>query len=239
MKLVIEDDADAAGRTVAAIVLGAMLQDRRVNVSLTAGATPVPVYRHLVAALRAHPETYENVRYYNFDEVPLSAGGPGLTMSALREQLYGPAGLADDALRILRVDNADEIRADLRDHGGLDLVLMGLGTDGHFCANMPGTTRFDADVYTFAIEPTAPWYDEVVAALPPGADTSAGVVTFGLPMILAARQAVLMVTGAGKAATLAAILREPVSTHLPATALRLHPNLVLVADRDAAKEIAP
>lgn len=234
MKLVVEPDAETAGRTVAAMVLAATLHDRRVNLSLTAGATPVPVYRHLAAALLANPAAYADVRYYNFDEVPLPGARHGLTMGALHEQLYGPAGIAEHQLRELRIDTADEIRADLREHGGLDLILMGLGADGHFCANLPGTTRFDADIYTYPIEPSAPWYDDLVAALPPGTDTSAGIVTFGLAMVLSARQAVLMVTGEGKAEALAAALTAPVSPDLPATGLRLHPDLVVVADAAAA-----
>lgn len=239
MKLVIEDDAAALSRTTAAVVLGTMLQDRRVNLSLTAGATPVGTYALVTPVLAANPEAYANVHFYNFDEVPLPGSDRGLTMSALDTQLYGPAAIRSENLHVLDPGTADAIRADLRAHGGLDLILMGLGADGHFCGNMPGLTRFDADIYQFSIEPHLPWYPDFAATFTDPSSVPTEVVTFGAPMVNRAERAVLIVTGESKAEALAETVTGPVSADVPATVLRTHPNLLVIADRAAASRLAP
>lgn len=229
MKLVIEDDVDALSRTTAAVVAAAMLHDRRVNLSLTAGATPAGTYRLLAPLLAARTGLLGDVHFYNFDEIPVTGAARGITLSALHEQLYDPAGIPAANIHPLDPADPDATRADLRAHGGLDLVLMGLGADCHFCGNMPGTTVFDQDIYTYAPRPDLPWYHQVEEMGNPST-----IVTFGAPMILSARQAVLIVSGAGKAEALAETLTGPIGTDRPATVLRTHPDLLVIADRAAA-----
>ncbi|HEY0189020.1 MAG TPA: 6-phosphogluconolactonase [Cellulomonas sp.] len=230
MRLVIEDDAAALSRTTAAVLTGAMLRDRRVNLSCTAGATPAGTYALLTPLMAARPESYADVHFYNFDEVPVAGQPEGQTMTALRRELYGPAGVAEANIHALTPENPDAIRADLREHGGLDLMLMGLGADCHFCGNMPGVTRFDADLYGYDVHPGLPWYEWAAAQGP----VPERVVTMGAPMVLRARQAVLIVTGEAKAEALAETLTGPIGEDRPATVLRLHPELLVVADRAAA-----
>ncbi len=234
MKVIIEPDADALSRSTAAIVLGTMLQDRRTNLSLTAGETPVGTYAIVAPAMAANPDAYAEAHFYNFDEIAMPDPAARVTLGALDEQLYRPARIAPDNIHALDLDNADEIRADLRRHGGLDLVLMGLGADGHFCGNMPGVTRFNEDIYTYDIVDSLPWYADVLAMSDPPASA---VVTFGAQLILRARRAVLIVIGEGKAEALAAALHGEIDPELPASVLQLHPNLVVIADEAGASRL--
>lgn len=234
MKLVIEDDYAALSRTTAAVLAAAMLHDRRVNLSITAGATPAGAYRLLAPLLATRPADLDNVHFYNFDEIP-NGTDRGVTRTSLDQQIFGPAGIDESRIHGLTLDNADRIRADLREHGGLDLMLMGLGADCHFCGNMPGTTRYDADIYVYDVHPGLPWY-HLIEGMDPA---PARVVTFGFPMVLRARQAVLIVSGAAKAEALAEVLTGPIGADRPGTILRTHPNLLLIADRDAAALIEP
>ncbi|MEV7971595.1 6-phosphogluconolactonase [Cellulomonas sp. NPDC089187] len=229
MKFVIEDDYAALSRTTAAVLAGAMLQDRRVNLSITAGATPAGAYRMLAPILAERGQDIDNVHFYNFDEIP-NGTDRGVTRTSLDEQIFRPAGIAEANIHGLTLDNADQIRADLEQHGGLDLILMGLGGDCHFCGNMPGTTRYDRDIYRYDVTPEASWYHEVASMDPVPTE----VVTFGFPMVLRATQAVLIVSGSSKAEALAEILTGPIGEDRPGTILRTHPNLLLIADREAA-----
>ncbi|MFB9956884.1 hypothetical protein [Cellulomonas denverensis] len=90
MKLVIEDDYAALSRTTAAVLAGAMLQDRRVNLSITAGATPAGTYRLLAPLLAARPADLDNVHFYSFDEIP-NGTDRGVTRTSLDQQIFGPA----------------------------------------------------------------------------------------------------------------------------------------------------
>lgn len=237
MKLVIEDDAQAVSRTAAAVLLGTMTHDRRVNLSLTAGATPVGTYALVAPVLAGNPSAYRNVHFYNFDEVPLIGSDRGMTMAALHEQIYGPASISAENLHELNPATADHIRADLASHGGLDLILMGLGADGHFCGNMPGVTRFDADIYQYQITSDLPWYADIAGLFEDAASVPSELVTFGAPMVNRAKRAVLIVTGAGKADALTAALTGPVTPDLPASILQTHPDLLVIADRAAAAQL--
>jgi 6-phosphogluconolactonase/glucosamine-6-phosphate isomerase/deaminase len=233
VRLVIEDDAAAVARTTAAVLLGTMLTDRRTNLSVTAGATPAPTYALLTPLLAARPEVFADVHYYTFDEAPLPGRDRGLTLSALDEAYFGPAAVAPGNVHALTPGNVDEIRADLRAHGGLDLMLLGLGADTHFCANLPGVTRFDADIYTYEVPADQPW-SHLLTGLDP-APTE--VVTMGAPTVLRARRVVLVVTGAAKAGALAEVLTGEIRPERPGTILRTHPDLLVVADREAAARL--
>ncbi|WP_169165715.1 6-phosphogluconolactonase [Cellulomonas taurus] len=234
MKFVVEDDYAALSRTTAAVLVGAMLQDRRVNLSVTAGATPAGAYRLLAPLLAERGQDIANVHFYNFDEIP-NGTDRGVTRTSLDEQIYGPARIAEANIHGLTLDNADAIRSDLATHGGLDLMVMGLGGDCHFCGNMPGTTRYDQDIYVYDVHADLPWY-HLVEAMDPRPEQ---VVTFGFPMVLRAKQAVLIVSGSSKAQALAEILTGPIGEDRPGTILRTHPNLLLIADREAAALVEP
>lgn len=235
MKLIIEPDADSLSHSTAAIVLGTMLADRRTNLSLTAGATPVGTYAIVAPTMAGNPSAYADAHFYNFDEIALADPATTVTLAQLQEQLYGPAQIAPANIHALGLTNGDEIRADLRRHGGLDLVLMGLGADGHFCGNMPGVTRFNEDIYTYEIVESLPWYEKVLEMADP---PPTAVITFGAQMILSARRAVLIVIGQAKAEALAAALQGEIDPELPASVLQLHHNLVVIADEAAASRLA-
>ncbi len=234
MKIVIEDSYPEMSRTAADIVLGEMLHDRRVNMSLTAGASPVGTYEIVTEALRRNPQAYSDVHFYNFDEVPLSGQKRGMTRSALDECLYRPGQVAERNIHELNIETADSIRQELHGNGGLDLMLIGLGADGHFCGNMPVSTRFDEEIYTYPVDQKYPWYADAARMMPEGIEVPSEIVTMGAAMLTKVRRVLLIVNGAGKANALAQMMSREVSTDFPSTILRTLPNLVVVADREAA-----
>jgi len=95
---------------------------------------------------------------------------------------------------------------------------------------MPGVTRFDADLYSYDVPTDQPW-SHLLADLDPAPTR---VVTMGAPMVLRARRVVLVVTGAAKAEALAEVLTGEIRPGRPGTILRTHPDLLVVADREAA-----
>ncbi|MEG2505389.1 MAG: glucosamine-6-phosphate deaminase, partial [Carnobacterium sp.] len=82
-----------------------------------------------------------NVHYYSFDEVPFKGEAVGMTEGLLRAEYFGPAEIAESNIHLLSPDNYQDFDAEIANAGGLDVMLIGIGGDGHFCANMPGSTR--------------------------------------------------------------------------------------------------
>ncbi|MCP3754732.1 glucosamine-6-phosphate deaminase [Streptomyces sp. TBY4] len=237
MKIVITQDYADLSRTAADIVLGDMLHDRRVNMALTAGASPMGTYEIVTERLRGNPAAFSDVHFYTFDEVPLPGQEHGLTLSALQQHLYGPGAVSETNIHPITVDNHASVARELRGNGGLDLMLIGLGADGHFCGNMPYATRFDQEIYTYELKDSYPWYEDALRLLPDPSRVPEQVVTMGAAMLARVRRLVLIVSGAAKAEALAGMLEREISTDFPAAILRTHPNVVVIADREAASRL--
>ncbi len=83
------------------------------------------------------------MHYYNFDEIPFRGQSrEGVTISNLRQLFFTPAQIKEENIHKLTLDNAAQHDRQLEEAGGLDLMVLGLGADGHFCGNLPNTTRF-------------------------------------------------------------------------------------------------
>ena len=118
--------------------------------------------------------------------------------------------------------------------GGLDLVVLGIGTNGHLAFNEPGSP-FDSRARKVALErsssePYAPLFGSLEA-------TPAFGLTLGIADLLAAPRALLLAGGADKAEAVASAFDGPVTETVPASALQRHANLTVVLDRAAASRL--
>ena len=122
--------------------------------------------------------------------------------------------------------------------GGLDLMLMGLGADGHFLVTCPGATRFGNQTYRVEVMRHQP-YEVLVDEV--GGDESKVpdfYVTMGPQSVMTqVRDAVMIVNGKGKAAMVKQAFFGPVTEDVPSSILQLHPNFTLILDADAASEL--
>lgn len=202
---------------------------------LPTGSTPLPVYERLPDALGRHGVSMSRATIVLLDEyLGLPRGHPARCDSKLREYLL--ALLPDPPARFLSfgVDGEDPVAAcaaldaEIDRLGGLDLALLGLGMNGHIGMNEPGTSA-DATTRVVDLAPST-----IQAARGYGADPPpTRGVTLGMARILAAREIWLLATGERKARILAATLDGPVTPDVPASLLRDHPGLRVIAD-DAA-----
>ena len=115
--------------------------------------------------------------------------------------------------------------------GGVDLQLLGIGTDGHIAFNEPGSSLASRTRLKTLTEQTrednARFFDSVD-------DVPYHVLTQGLGTILEARHLVLVATGANKAEAVAAMVEGPVSAFWPGSVLQLHPHATVLLDDAAA-----
>lgn len=107
---------------------------RVVLTAITAGSTPKGMYEYLTTTVKGKPR-YDNCYFYNFDEIPFRGKeGEGVTITNLRNLFFTPAGIKEENIQKLTIDNYREHDQKLAREGGLDLVVLGLGADGHFVA---------------------------------------------------------------------------------------------------------
>ncbi|APB30852.1 glucosamine-6-phosphate deaminase [Vagococcus teuberi] len=228
MRVIIKKDFDAMSETAKDILLGTMSQDKRVNLSITAGRTPVKVYEKLIPYVK-DSDDFNNVHYYNFDEIPVENQAEGITISEIRKLYLTPANVSEKNIHKLTVENYEQQDERLALDGGLDAMLIGLGGDGHFCGNMPTTTEFEYATYKIKVTGDEPWFE------PSMMHKGLEFVTMGPKSVFKVKHLVLIVNGESKAEMVKKVLQGPVDLAYPASILQLHPNFTVILDEDAAK----
>lgn len=234
----VEDEA-AAGALVADAIY-TLVQDRPDAVlGLATGSTPMPVYRALAAG-PAH--RLAAVRGFALDEyVGLAPEDPRSYHHVIRTSVVEPLGLDPARIRVPSGDPVglaevgDAYEREIAAAGGIDLQLLGIGTDGHIGFNEPGSSLGSRTRVKTLTEQTrrdnARFFDSPD-------DVPMHCVTQGLGTIREARHLVLLAFGEGKASALAAAVEGPVTASVPASAIQLHPHATVVVDDAAGSRLA-
>jgi glucosamine-6-phosphate deaminase len=233
-------DEDQEAAQAAAERINRQLESKPTSVlALPTGGSPRSVYRHLVAAHRAGRTSWSEATCFNLDEyLGLSAGDPRSYRSYMREALFDHVDCPPDRQHIPdgtpgdpEAEAAAYERA-IRAVGGIDLLLLGLGHNGHVAFNEPGSSHASR-TRTVMLDPAT------VAAnarfFADESDVPQKAISMGIGTILEARHLLLLVTGATKAEALRASLEGPVTISVPGSALQRHARLDVLADREAAR----
>lgn len=239
-EVVIVESKEAAGSLVATEIVE--LLDARADavLGLATGSTPLPVYEALRVQLAGRD--LSQVRGFALDEyVGIDPHHPESYRSVITREVVEPLGL--DPRRIHVPNGAmktiqhagDDYEAAIAAAGGVDLQILGIGTDGHIGFNEPGSSfASQTRVKTLTAqtrEDNARFFDSID-------DVPMHCITQGLGTILKARHLVLLAFGEGKAEAVAAAVEGPLTASLPGSAIQLHPHATVVVDEAAASRLA-
>ncbi|HMO10723.1 MAG TPA: glucosamine-6-phosphate deaminase [Actinotalea sp.] len=240
MEVVIDTPEVLAG--IAADAVEAPVRSRPDGVpGLATGSSPLAVYDEL-ARRHAAGLSFAQARGFLLDEyVGLPPGHPEGYRTVIErevvsrldlrsEAVLGPDGAADDlAAACARYE------ASISAAGGVDLQILGIGTDGHVAFNEPGSSLASRTRVKTLTEQTrkdnARFFGGDVSAVP------RHVLTQGLGTILQARHLVLVASGRHKAEAVHQLVEGPVSAMWPATVLQLHPHVTVLVDEPAASRL--
>lgn len=208
---------------------------------LATGSSPLPTYQELI---RRHDvgtgPSYDGVRCFTLDEyIGLPAGHPESYRETIFRELTDGLGIARE--RVSSPDASDPQTAGARYEeaivaaGGVDLQVLGIGTDGHLAFNEPGSSLAST---TRIKTLTARTREDNARFFGSADEVPRHVLTQGLGTILRARHLVLLASGAGKADAIAAAVEGAVSASCPASVLQLHPHATVLVDEAAAAGLA-
>lgn len=235
MKLIITKTYEEMSSIAVNILMGLMYQNKRVNLSITAGSTPKEIYRQMIAQVKGK-DYFDNVHYYNFDEIPFKGlDREGVTISNLRNDYLTPAGIKEENIHKLTMENYKEFDEILEKDGGLDAILMGMGADGHFCGNLPKLTKFGNKTYMVPIAEDLK--ELMVGEVGDIKYVPDSFVTMGPASVFAVKKLILAVNGKHKASIVKKALEGEVTEDVPSSLLRLHPDITIILDEDAASEL--
>jgi glucosamine-6-phosphate deaminase len=242
MEVVILAGAEEIGG-VAADAIGALLGRTPAAVlGLATGSSPLAIYDELAARCDAGVISFANARGFTLDEyVGLPADHPERYRTVIENvfvsrvdfapgAVQGPDGLATDIpAACAAYENA------IREAGGVDLQILGIGTDGHVAFNEPGSslasrTRIKTLTRQTRID-NARFFGGDVESVP------THCLTEGLATIMEARHLVLVATGRSKAEAVHQLVEGPVSALWPATILQHHPHVTVLLDDAAARRL--
>jgi glucosamine-6-phosphate deaminase len=208
---------------------------------LATGSSPLAVYRDLAGRHAAGGLSVAGAVAFLLDEyVGLPAGHPQSYRSFIARELEAHLDFASGAIRGPNV-HADDLlaacdayEAAIRAAGGVDVQLLGIGTDGHIGFNEPGSSLASRTRIKTLTDQTRTDNARFFAALD---EVPRHVVTQGVGTILDARHLVLLAFGLAKAEAVQAAVEGPVMAMVPASALQLHPHATVVVDEAAASRL--
>src|SRR6267142_126687 len=242
MEVVILADAKGIGG-VAADAIGALLDRKPAAVlGLATGSSPIAIYDELVARCDAGLVSFRQARGFTLDEyVGLPADHPQRYRNVIDTAFASRVDFAPGAVK-----GPDGLAADIpaacaayegaiREAGGVDLQILGIGTDGHIAFNEPGSslasrTRIKTLTRQTRID-NARFFGGDVESVP------THCLTQGLATIMEARHVVLVATGRSKAEAVHQLVEGPVSALWPATILQHHPHVTVLLDDAAARRL--
>lgn len=219
------DVAEVVGRIPSAAILFAV------------GETPGPLYAELAARRSAAELDTTGIRAVQLDEyVGVRPTDERAFFGWLEREVLGPLAIGPERTVGLRGDAADlaaeceRYEQAVRDAGGIDLAILGLGLNGHLGFNEPPSA---ADAPTRVVDLAEPTLEASAGYWGDRGLVPARGITAGMRVLLAARETILVVTGERKRDILRSALRGPVTPEVPASLLRTIDRVRVYADRAA------
>jgi glucosamine-6-phosphate deaminase len=236
------DAAEDVARAVAERVADALAARPSLVLGLPTGRTPIATYaefRRLHAAGRAD---FSRASTFNLDEFAgVAESHPGSFRTFMNTHLFDSVNVALSRIHFLKGTATDldaeceRFEADIAEAGGLELQILGIGSNGHIGFNEPGDELVAATHRVTLADSTRRDNAALFGGDP--AQVPREALSMGMGTILKAAEILLIATGERKAQCIERLVRGPVTTRLPASFLQLHPRAGLYLDRAAASRL--
>lgn len=200
------------------------------------GSTPIGLYGELVRRHEAGELDFSKARSFNLDEYyPMKREHPQSYDTFMRDNLFNkinlsqfslPNGEAADAVAECRRYDAEIAAA-----GGVDLMLLGIGHNGHIGFNEPTTSY---PLGTYLVELSKSSIDANSRFFGPDEVQPVKALTMGIGEIFRSRKIILIISGEGKKEIAKKLFEDTIHTDVPACFVLLHPDVTVFLDKAAA-----
>lgn len=243
MLVLVKEAYDEMSREAADLIASFIRKKPNAVIGFATGDTPIGLYKELIRLHREAGLDFSKITTFNLDEyVGLSPEHPMSYHFFMWENLFKhinidprfvhvPQGMSDD------VDAFCEwYEEKIRSVGGLDIQILGIGSNGHIAFNEPGSSLGSRTRIKKLTGKTrkdnARFFNNQLEDVPQYA------ITMGVGTIMDARKLVLLASGKGKADAIHATVEGPITAIVPATIVQMHRNAVLIIDKDAASKLS-
>lgn len=206
---------------------------------LATGSTPLRLYRELINRYQGGAVSFREARSFNLDEyLGLNAEHPQSYRYFMNENLFRHIDIQPDATHVPNgaaedpLTACEEYEKAIRQAGGIDLQLLGIGRNGHIGFNEPSSSLASHTRIKTLTPDTVKANQRFFAEDEFQPHLS---ITMGIGTIMEARRILLLATGESKAEAVRETVEGPLSARCPASILQMHPHATLVLDREAAQ----
>lgn len=223
-------------------IIGEILNNPASVIGLSTGRTTRNLH-HTVGAIHSrYPFPVSQVTFFGLDEVtnvPREYAGACYTM--LKTELMDALGIKEENFLMLPTMSDDFMKAcksfqdEIERRGGIDLLILGLGENGHLGFNQPHSP-FEGE--TWITKMNAELEERIRRETNTPPEMELGGATLGIKNIMHARKIVLVAKGSNKANIVKEMIEGPVTPSIPASILQLHPHCEFLLDAAAAAELS-
>lgn len=241
IKLIVTENYDAMSAEAFRVMKEVVASNPSAVLGLATGSSPIGLYRKIIEDHEKNGTSYRDIRTVNLDEyVGLGAESDQSYVYFMHENLFDHIDIKEENVNLpggkaadmqAECDRYNKLLAETRQ----DIQLLGIGGNGHIGFNEPGTP-FDSVTHVVELkEKTRRDNARFFASID---EVPTHAISMGIANVLNAKKILLVANGAGKADAVKAMLEGPVSADCPASALRSHPDVVVIVDEAAASKLS-
>ena len=237
MKVIPCKDYQEMSEIAASIIKNTVNESPNCVLGFATGSTPIGTYSRLSEMNHSGEVSFRDVTTFNLDEYyPISNDSPQSYHSFMKEKLFDHIDISERNIHILSGEatdpNAECARFEqaIKDCGGIDLQILGIGRNGHIGFNEPNDAL---NTFTHMTALTADTMEANSRFFSEGESVPTHALTMGIGTIMKAKKILLLANGYAKKEALHKLLSSDITTGVPATILNLHPDVTVICDYEA------
>jgi glucosamine-6-phosphate deaminase len=241
MEVIIQRDYDQMSRAAAQIVVEVLNAKPNAVLGMATGSTPLGVYKELVRLHQEEQLDFSRVTTFNLDEyVGLPVNHPQSFHYFMHEHFFRHVNIPLQNINIPSGTTSNYpafcqwYEKRIAEYGGIDLQILGIGSDGHIAFNEPTSSLSSRTRLKTLSKQTI---DDNARFFARREDVPVYAITMGVGTILDARKLVLIASGKAKARAIAQAVEGPVTSMVTASAIQLHRDAIVIVDREAAADL--
>ena len=238
MRIIITDNYEQASLEAFKIMKEVVVNKPNAVLGLATGSTPLGLYKNMIEDHKTNGTSYKDVTTFNLDEyVGLDRNHRESYYTFMHNNLFSQIDIKEENVHLPygnTKEDCDAYEKAMEDYS-VDIQLLGIGGNGHIGFNEPGTsfdtTTHIVDLQERTRQDNARFFDNDINQVPTQA------ITMGIGTIMKAKKVLLVATGINKKDAVREMILGEKNINCPASALKDHPDVVVVLDRAAAKDL--
>src|SRR5690625_733295 len=241
MKIIKVADYDEMSSKACEMVVDKVKEMGNPVLGLATGSTPEGLYQRIIEKYKQGDVSFEKVTTFNLDEyVGLAGDDPNSYRYFMNEKLFKHVDISTDKTHVpngvakdlnAECENYEKFSQDV---GGIELQVLGLGTNGHIAFNEPGTS-FESrtgvvDLTQETLEANRRLFNSID-------EVPTQALSMGIGLIFEAKEIILLVSGEAKAEALSRVINGEVTEELPGSILQQHDHVTIIADAAALSKV--